>query len=159
MKIKPTYVIAAALIAVSLILAYDAFTSYISLYLSVSEVARNNSAYINRDVQVLGKVANGSSTWAEDGSFLFDLTDGQYTIKVICRESIPQNFKENQDVVVIGKLLSPDHLNSSEILVKCPSKYEGGDVSLLNDPVFLVAIVLGAAALVYYVVFVLLRKS
>lgn len=159
MKIKPTYVIAAALIAVSLVLAYDAFTSYVSPYLSVSEIVRNNSSYSNRDIQVLGKVANGSSTWAQDGSFLFDLTDEQSTISVTSRASVPQNFQENQDVVVVGRLLSPGNLNASEILVKCPSKYEGGNTSLLNDPIFLIAIILGAATLVYYVGFILLKKG
>lgn len=159
MKIKPTYVIAAVLIAVSLVLAYDAFTSYVSPYLSVSEIVRNNSSYSNRDIQVLGKVANGSSTWAQDGSFLFDLTDEQSTISVTSRASVPQNFQENQDVVVVGRLLSPGNLNASEILVKCPSKYEGGNTSLLNDPIFLIAIILGAATLVYYVGFILLKKG
>jgi len=159
MKIKPTYVIVGVLIVVSVALAYDAFTSYISPYLSVSEVVKNNSAYANKDVQVLGKVVNGSSGWADDGSFLFNLTDGLYTIGVTYSQSVPQNFKEDQDVVVIGRLLSPYHLNASEMLVKCPSKYEGGETSLLADPVFIVAIVLGAAALIYYVVFVLLKKS
>lgn len=159
MKIKPTYVIAAALIAVSLVLAYDAFTSYVSPYLSVSEIVRNNLSYSNRDIQVLGKVANGSSTWAQDGSFLFDLTDEQSTISVTSRASVPQNFQENQDVVVVGRLLSPGNLNASEILVKCPSKYEGGNTSLLNDPIFLIAIILGAATLVYYVGFILLKKG
>jgi cytochrome c-type biogenesis protein CcmE len=159
MKIKPTYVIAGILIILSVALAYDAFNSYIDPYLSVSEVVENNSAYANKDVQVLGKVVNGSSGWMDDGSFLFNLTDGLHTIRVTYSQNVPQNFMENQDVVVIGRLLSPFNLNASEMLVKCPSRYEGGETSLLSDPVFIAAIVLAAAALIYYVVFVLLRKS
>lgn len=159
MKIKPIYIVVGILVAVSVALAYDAFSSYIDPYLSVSEVVKNNAAYVNKDIQVLGKVVNGSTGWADDGSFLFNITDGQYIIKVTYSESVPQNFNENQDVVVIGTLLSPYHLNASEMLVKCPSKYEGGEASLLTDPVFIVAIALGAAASVYYVVFVLLKKS
>ena len=159
MKIKPTYVIVGILAIVSVALTYDAFTSYIDPYLSVSELVRNNTAYANKDVQVLGKVVNGSSGWTDGGSFLFNLTDGQYTIRVTYNQSVPQNFMENQDVVVIGRLLSPYNLNASEMLVKCPSRYEGGETSMLSDPVFIVAIVLGVAALIYYVVFVLLRKS
>lgn len=159
MKIKPTYVIVGILAIISIALAYDAFTSYIDPYLSVSEIVKNSSAYANKDVQVLGKVVNGSSDWADSGSFLFNLTDGQYTIRVTYSQSVPQNFMENQDVVVIGKLLSPYNLNASEMLVKCPSRYEGGETSMLSDPVFIAAIVLASATLIYYVVFVLLRKS
>lgn len=159
MKIKYTYIIVGALIVVSIILAYDAFTSYINPYLSVSEIAENNAAYANQNVQVLGTVANGSRGWAEDGSFLFNLTDGQHTIKVTYNGGPPQNFNEDQQVVVVGNVVSPHHLNASEILVKCPSKYEGEETSLLSNPVFLIAIIIGSATLIYYVVFVLLKKS
>ncbi len=159
MKIKSTYVIVAVLIIVSVALAYDAFSSYINPYVSVSEVVKNNSAYMNKDVQVLGKVVNGSSDWSKDGSFLFNLTDGQYMIRVTYSEAVPQNFKEDQDVVVIGKLLSPYLLKATEMLVKCPSKYEGGQTSLFADPVIVAAIALVAAALIGYVGFALVRKA
>ncbi len=159
MKIKYTYIIVGALIVVSIILAYDAFTSYINPYLSVSEIAENNATYINKEVQVLGTIVNGSSGWAEDSSFLFNLTDGQYEIKVTFEGSPPPNFNEGQEVVVIGELVSHYHLNATEMLVKCPSKYEGGETSLLTNPVFLIAMIIGTAALIYYVVFIILKKS
>lgn len=160
MKIKYTYIIIVILIVVSVILAYDAFSSYINPYLNVSEIVENNATYINSgEVQVLGIVVNGSSGWADDGSFLFNLTDGRHAIKVTFELSPPQNFQEGQQVVVIGKLVSRYHLNASEILVKCPSKYEGGESSLLTNPVFLIAIIIGTAALIYYVVFIILKKS
>lgn len=159
MKTKYKYIIIAVFIVVSIALAYDAFSSYVNPYLSVTDVAQNNVTYANRDVQVLGKVVNGSSGWAQDGSFHFDLTDLQSTIKVTYGVSPPANFQEGQEVVAKGTIVSPSHLDASEILVKCPSKYESGETSLLADPVFIVAIVLGSGALVYYVASVLLRKS
>lgn len=159
MKNKYTYIIVGVLIVVSIILAYDASTSYINPYLTVSEIAKNNAKYINEEVQVLGLVVNGSSGWVEDYSFFFNLTDGQYTIKVIYQGNLPSGFNEGQQVVVIGTLVSPYNLNASEMLVKCPSKYEGEETSLLIDPVFLIAIILGVAALIYFVVFMLLKRS
>lgn len=159
MKIKYTYIIVGVLIVVSIVLAYDAFTSYIDPYLSISEIAENNPTYVNKKVQVLGTVVNGSSRWAEDGSFLFNLTDDNNVIEVTYEGSRPPNFNEGQQVVVIGELVSQYHLNASEMLVKCPSKYEGGETSMLNNPVFLLAIIIGSAALIYYVVFIILRKT
>lgn len=159
MKAKYTYIIVAVFIVVSVALAYDAFSSYVNPYLSVTDVAKNNVAYVNKDVQVLGKVVNGSSGWADDGSFHFDLTDMQSTIRVTYGASPPANFQEGQEVVAKGTIVSPSHLDASEILVKCPSKYESGETSLLADPVFIIAIVAGAAALIYYVAAVLLKKS
>jgi cytochrome c-type biogenesis protein CcmE len=145
MKIKYTYIIIGALIAVSIILAYDAFTSYMNRYYTVSEIVENNTAYINEKIRVLGTIVNGSRGWTEDGFLLFNLTDGRNTIKVIYKGSSPQNFKEGQQVVVIGKLVSPNRLDASEMLVKCPSKYEGGETSLLSNPIFLIAIIIGVS--------------
>lgn len=160
MRIKYTYIIVGLLIVVSIVLAYDAFTSYVTPYLSVSEVIQNNATYVaGGKVQVLGTVANNSSDWTEDGSFLFNLTDGQQAITVAYEGSPPQNFKEGQQVVVIGEIVSRNRLSASEMLVKCPSKYEGEESSLLSNPVFLIAGIIGSAALIYYVVFMVLRKS
>lgn len=159
MKAKFTYVIVCSLIVVSIILAYDAFTSYINPYLSVSEICTKSASYIDKKVQVLGTAVNGSSGWTEDGSFIFNLTDGQYTIRVTYGGNLPQGFNEGQQVVAIGNLVSANNLDASEMLIKCPSKYEGGEASLLADPVFLIAITLGSAALIYYVASTLLKRG
>lgn len=151
-KIKHTHIIVAALLVLSAALAYNAFTSYINPYLTVSQLVGNSSTYLNKDIQIVGTVANGSTHWGEDGSLLFDLTDGESTINVAYKGSPPQNFKEGEEVVVIGKLISLQTVKSSQMLVKCPSKYEGGGSSLLGDPIFLTAMVLGLAAIAYFVV-------
>ncbi len=159
MKIKYTYIIVGVLIVISIVLAYDAFTSYIDPYLSVSEIAENNPTYVNQTVQVLGTVVNGSRRWADDGSLLFNLTDNNYVIEVSYEGSSPPNFNEGEQVVVIGELVSQHHFSASEMLVPCASRYEGGETSMLSNPVFLVTIIIGSAALIYYVVFVILRKT
>jgi cytochrome c-type biogenesis protein CcmE len=123
MEIKPVHIVVVALIVLSAILAYDAFTSYINPYLTVSEVAGNDK-YSVKDVQILATVANGSTQWGEDGSLLFAITDGQATLTVTYSGSQPQGFKEGQKVVVIGTRTAPYHVNATQLLVKCPSKYE-----------------------------------
>jgi cytochrome c-type biogenesis protein CcmE len=123
MKIKVVHIIVIVLVALSAIFAYDAFTSYINPYLTVSQVAGNEN-YIGKEVQILDTVANGSLNLREDGSLLFDLTDGKATIAVTYSGIQPQGFKAGQKVVAIGKLTSLYHLNATQLLVKCPSKYE-----------------------------------
>ena len=123
MKIKAVHVIVIVLVALSAIFAYDAFTSYINPYLTVSQVA-GNDRYIGKEVQILDTVATGSLNLREDGSLLFDLTDGQATIAVTYTGIPPQGLKEGQKIVVIGMLTSPSHVNATQLLVKCPSKYE-----------------------------------
>jgi len=121
MKIK--YIVVAVLIVLSGALAYDVFSSYLSPYMSVSQVA-GNERYLNREVQIMDTVVNGSTSWGEDGSLSFKITDGRATINVTYGKPVPPGFKEGLKVVVIGTLDSPYHVNASQLLVKCGSKYE-----------------------------------
>ena len=58
--------------------------------------------------------------------FVFYLTDNSGTEKkVIYNNTKPQDFEKSEQVVVIGKC-KPDAFYASQILMKCPSKY--------NDP-------------------------
>ncbi|MHC1636139.1 MAG: cytochrome c maturation protein CcmE [Candidatus Methanospirareceae archaeon] len=123
MKIKPVYIIAVIFIVACFVIAYDAFTSYINPYLTVSEVAGNDK-YIGKEIQILATVENKSVYMGEDGSLHFNITDGYISIKVTYTGSIPPGFKEGRKIVVIGEPTSPYHIDATQILVKCPSKYE-----------------------------------
>ena len=123
MNVRPVHIVVVVLIVLSGVLAYDAFTSYINPYLTVSAVAGNDD-YADKEVQILATVANGSTQWGEDGSMLFDITDGQATLTVTYSGTKPQGYKEGQKIVVLGMRTTPDHVNATQLLVKCPSKYE-----------------------------------
>ncbi|MFQ5999935.1 MAG: cytochrome c maturation protein CcmE [Candidatus Bathyarchaeia archaeon] len=161
MKIKYTYIIVIVLIVLSGALAYDAFSSYVSPYLTVSQVVENSAAYYNKEeIQVIGTVANGSVTYGNT-FMVFNLTDEEFAIKVNYTGTPrpPQGFQPGGQVVVIGKLVSPSTIEGYDMLVKCPSKYEGGEKSLLTDPVFLVAILLGSVAIVGTVVSIAWKRK
>ncbi len=123
MRLKPVYLVVVVLLLLSGALAYSVFSSYISPYLSVSDVA-GNDRYLGKEVQILDTVVNGSSRWGADGSFSFQISDGRATLNVTYRDVVPQGFNEGYKVVVIGKLDSLYHIEASQLLVKCPSKYE-----------------------------------
>jgi cytochrome c-type biogenesis protein CcmE len=110
-------------------------------------VVKNTATYLNQDIQVLGTVANGSVTY-KNTSMIFNLTDEESAITVNYTGSPPQNFQEGKQVVVIGRLTSPNTLEASQMLVKCPSKYVGEGKSLFADPIFLAAILLGSGAII-----------
>lgn len=123
MKLKPVYIIVALLIVVSVILAFDTFSSYVNPYSTVSEIAGDDS-YIGREVQILANITKGSIEWGDDGSLLFNITDGEATIAVTYTGVPPQSFTDRQRVVAIGVPTTPYHMNATQLLVKCPSKYE-----------------------------------
>lgn len=107
---------------------------------------------------MLGTVANGSVTY-KNTSIVFNLTDEETVIKVNYTGSPPQNFQEGTQVVVIGELISQNTLQAPRMLIKCPSKYEGGETSLFTDPIFLTAILLGSAAIIYTIVSIARKKE
>jgi len=125
----------------------------------VSQVVENSATYYNKEeIQVIGTVANGSVTY-ENTSIVFNLIDEESTVKVNYTGSPPQNFQEDTQVVVIGKLVSLGTIEGYDMLVKCPSKYEGEGKSLLADPIFLAAILLGSGAIVGTVVSIAWKRK
>ncbi len=130
-------------------------------YLAVSQVVENSTTYYNKErIQVIGIVANESVTY-ENTFMVFNLTDEESVIKVNYTGSPrpPQGFQLGGQVVVIGKLISQDTIVGYDMLVKCPSKYEGGGESLLTDPIFLAAILLGSGAIVGTVVSIVWKRK
>lgn len=147
MKIKPIHVILVALMALGVALAYDALTSYVNPYLTVSQVAQNPGSYED-EVQIIGFVANGSIQ-ISGSNLSFLLVDSSSDIEVTYGKGVPQNFQEGIEVVVIGSLTEVNHVAAANILTKCPSKYESAREGQTLSPVFVVGIVVGVAALAY----------
>ncbi len=157
MRIKYTHIALAIIILFSAFLVYDASTYYVSPYLEVSEVC-GNEKYLGKPVQVIGVVSEDPIHVGKGGELTFKITDGEEEVTVMYEGPPPQNLKSNIKVVVVGKLTEPSVLKASEVLVKCPSKYEGGSASALNDPVFLLAILIGVSSLVYFIVAIKTKK-
>lgn len=60
--------------------------------------------------------------------FAFTLQDNNNREqKVIYLSSKPQDFDKSEQVVVIGRM-EKDHFAAEKILLKCPSKYENGEL-------------------------------
>ncbi len=72
--------------------------------------------------------------WVKDRESSFDVEKIQYTfylkddsgeiLKVVLDGAKPNNFDIAPSVVVKGKYMN-DHFHATEVLTKCPSKYEG----------------------------------
>ncbi|MCK5605255.1 cytochrome c maturation protein CcmE, partial [Candidatus Pacearchaeota archaeon] len=93
-----TYLILIGVLVFSGVLTYDAFTSYINPYLTASQIVKNPEEYLNQEVQIIGSVVNGSTSYHDDTLF-FNLTDGEATIRITYTGSPPQNFMEGEQVV------------------------------------------------------------
>ena len=128
MKIQSKHVLIIVLLALSVGLAYDSVSNYMNPYIPVSDISANQAKYTGKSLQVIGAVEPGSLIRTDDGSISFTLVDEQGSIKVTYRGVPPQNLEqEGNQVVVLGTLGADGEIESSQLLVKCPSKYEGED--------------------------------
>jgi len=158
MKIQNKHIIIIILLAVSAGLAYDSISNYMNPYIPVSDIAANQAHYEGRSLQIIGVVEPGSLLRSDDGSISFTLIDDGGSIKVTYRGVPPQNLEqEGNQVVVLGTLGGDGEIESTQLLVKCPSKYEGEDQQGVSH-IFLAAIGVALLGVGYLVITMFYKK-
>ncbi len=76
-------------------------------------------------IRINGKVQDGSIVRQRSGMDVrFNVTDGQAAIPVEYHGVVPDTFVDGADVVVEGGLRQDGTFVASNLLAKCPSKYE-----------------------------------
>lgn len=80
-----------------------------------------------------GKTVKATGTWVKERNYEINKTNNVFTfymkdtqgnvMKVIYRGTIPNNFESSTSVVVTGKY-SQGNFHATDILTKCPSKYQ-----------------------------------
>lgn len=128
---KAKYIIGGIVIVLFMVWGASAFLQTTIQYVSIDEAAA-----ATRTVQVMGKIDFDKVHYNTDDSRLeFALYDAEAadkatakTIDVVYYGVVPGNFDQATSVVVKGKV-DGDHFVAEQMLVKCPSKYqgEGGD--------------------------------
>ncbi|MCU0451481.1 MAG: cytochrome c maturation protein CcmE [Bernardetiaceae bacterium] len=120
-------------------------TGSASQYVNFAEAAKMASQGDDRKVHIvgeltknpLGEVVGVDYDPLEDENFLaFDLVDDQgKRHRVVCTNPPPsmQDFKRSEKVVVIGRMQNAQFV-ASEILMKCPSKYEEKELKAEAGP-------------------------
>ena len=106
-------------------LAYSGASASWQYYVTIDECLADAAELTGRRLRVNGKVAAHSLKISDDRSLAtFDLqgTDGR--LGVTCPGPLPDNLREEMDVVVEGTLVSPSALRGSSVLTRCASKYE-----------------------------------
>ncbi len=110
--------------SVCVFLLYDAFSTYVSPYQSVSEIIMHSDKYVGENVRILGKIHDFKYT--EKGSLVFNLSDLQNETAMInvIYSGDQQQVKAGRKAVVIGTLTREKTIIAEKLLMKCPSKYE-----------------------------------
>ena len=83
----------------------------------------NPDSYIGRTIQVRGVLQPGSLVETV-GNATFTLDGENHSIFVILDGFVPDNMVESEYIIAVGILETINLIRASEVLVKCPSKYE-----------------------------------
>jgi|GEM_PF-162649 len=121
---KTKVIVGAAIVIIFLIFSFSAIGDFLNPLRLVSEVAAQPDEYLNRDIQVVGFVVEGTWKMVAPHQYVFKLGDGGAVLDVELFGDPPGTLKPNAKITVIGKLVSPTKVVSEQILIQCPSKYE-----------------------------------
>ncbi len=115
------YIVGGILVAAFLVYGASSFKANLTPYVGFDEAIRTTSR-----VQVAGKLVQGSSSYIQASNKLgFVLMDDKgSTMKVLYDGPKPGNFEEATQVVAVGSY-AEGAFNAEQLLVKCPSKYQG----------------------------------
>jgi cytochrome c-type biogenesis protein CcmE len=120
---KKSYIVGGLVVALAMVMAMYSFKSTLTSYVTVSEAKASKRA-----VQVAGIVVKGTDRYdLERNNLIFVLReDGGAEMQVEYDGPRPGNFDNVNKVVAIGKYEPKEQVfMARELLVKCPTKYEG----------------------------------
>ena len=120
---KKSYIIGGIVVLAAMVMAMYSFKSTLTSYVTVSEAKASK-----RPVQVAGIVVKGTDRYdLERNNLIFVLReDSGDEMQVEYDGPRPGNFDNVTKVVAIGKYEPKEKVfMARELLVKCPSKYEG----------------------------------
>ncbi len=124
---KAKFIVGIVIIAVFAAWGINSFMSTTIKYVSLAEVSQSEGI-----VQVMGKIDFDAVNYdTENSRLIFDVTDledqsSDRRLKIIYAGMVPGNFDQATSVVVRGQY-QDGALVADQLLVKCPSKYQGLD--------------------------------
>ena len=123
---KKKYLIGGSiLVIVVAYLIYLSFGSSVSYYVTVSEFFAKGTELHDTNVRVAGKIADSPIEWnAAELELRFTITEGGDTMAVIYHGAKPSTFKARSNILVEGEYHSDGIFRASQLILKCPSKYE-----------------------------------
>ncbi len=114
-----------AIVSAIVYLIYAGVSSSSLYFLTVPEVIAQEKTIYGKGLRVEGKVVKGSIKKNDKTmNVVFNIGDEGSSIPVQYTGVVPDLFKDEQKVVVEGKLLSNGVFHANTLMTSCPSKYE-----------------------------------
>jgi cytochrome c-type biogenesis protein CcmE len=115
------YAVGAVLVVAFLAYGTTSFKSNLTPYVSFEEASRSG-----KKVQVAGGLVDNSTKYLDASEELrFDIVDEDGNTMTVHYDGVkPGNFEEAVQIVAVGSF-SEGVFHAEQLLVKCPSKYQG----------------------------------
>ncbi len=128
---KKIHIIGIVIIAIAIGAIFTTLNNT-STYASFTEAAKEPGS----EFHVVGKLNKGKETVydpkVDANIFTFYMVDNKGSeCKVVLHKNKPQDFERSEQIVIIGKMQGQD-FQASDILMKCPSKYNDGKPTANN---------------------------
>jgi cytochrome c-type biogenesis protein CcmE len=103
-------------------------------YLTVEEVKAKGPS--ERTVRVAGNVIGETIEWnVKELMLRFNITDASGSLAVIYHGPRPDMLKDDAEAIVEGRYIEGGSFEANNLLLKCPSKYEGAATATAEAPV------------------------
>lgn len=96
-----------------------------SYYMKVDEVMPNPSPWYGKPMNLHGFVVPGSIQRRPNTlDYRFQIKNGESVVLANYTGIVPDTFKDDSEVVLTGKLEPSNAFTTTEVMAKCPSKYD-----------------------------------
>jgi cytochrome c-type biogenesis protein CcmE len=109
-------------------LLYSTMGESLEYYKKVDEVMVNPQEWQGKALQLHGYAQNVGRK-RDSLDWQFDIHSNGKVVRAYYTGVTPDTFKEDSEVVVKGRLTEQNTFQATEIIAKCPSKYEPGAVT------------------------------
>ncbi len=102
-------------------------------YLTVEEVEAKGPS--ERTVRVAGNVVGETIEWnAQEMMLKFNIADASGSLAVIYNGPRPDMLQDEAEAIVEGQYVEGGSFEANNLLLKCPSKYEGAATATAEAP-------------------------
>ena len=104
-------------------LLYSTIGESLEYYKKVDEVMVNPAEWQGKALQIHGYAKNVART-RDSLKYQFEIHNNGKVVRAYYTGVTPDTFKNDSEVVVKGRLSEDNTLQATEIIAKCPSKYD-----------------------------------
>jgi len=123
---RKRFIFAGAIVLIAIaFLAYIGVSKFATYDITVSDFVAKADSYTGKQVRVVGQVVPGSVNQdTKNFTLSFTIAEGNESLPVVYQGVVPDTFKEGTDIVAEGKSDQQGVFHASQLITKCPAKYE-----------------------------------